>query len=160
MTMKFQKLPLIVLVFLLSMAACVTPEDFPVEPYIRSVAVSTSSIVPNEYFSVVIEFQDGDGDMGGTTNNIILTDKRTGLVNNFILDTLPEKGVSKGISGKLTIPNLNTCCIIEGDNGGDCCQPPCASLLQNAIIYEVQLVDRAGNYSNIVETSPIIIHCQ
>ncbi len=150
---------------LLMLFACTSPPDYPIEPVLEYKSVSkpfmTQSSIPT-VDSVVINFTftDGDGDIGEETNTeyIFLTDTRTGFVDNtFSLPLVPVQGVGNGISGEVSIIVQTTCCIFP-DGGPPPCEPS-TEFPTDELIYEIYMVDRAGNKSNIIRTEPIQLLC-
>jgi len=105
-----------------------------------------------------IYFEDGDGDLGGDSLAIFVIDKRTDNVDiQYRVTEIPIEGVSNAISGTISFPILASCCIY--DNGQFPCSPSDPEITQE-VIYEVYLVDRAGNESNRIELSPITLNCK
>ncbi len=107
---------------------------------------------------VTIFFEDGDGDIGGDSLAIFVIDTRTDQVDvQFRVLEIPIEGVSNAISGEIAFPILASCCIY--DTGQIPCTPS-NPVIDQEVIYEVFLTDRAGNESNRIQLDPIILRCQ
>lgn len=164
-------LPFLFLTFLLG--ACSDPPDFSDEPQIEFLffskdTVSQGGFGGGEVFTLTISFEDGDGDLGDATDslNLFMEDTR---VRDFLdpdlasyrfrIPLIPEQGSTKGISGEI---------FVDIDTGSPiCCISP---LIPNAcepsdiypidtITFLVQIEDRAGNLSNVIETGPVYMLC-
>ncbi len=144
---------------ILLVIACVKPPEYPVVPEIQFLNVSKSAIQQNaDTTNITFSFTDGDGDIGLADNNpntnVTLTDTRTGFQEFFKIPFIPQQGVASGISGEVTLTVLATCCL----NSNPICQPtPGAN--PEEIIYTIQVRDEAGNDSNLIEVSPIMLIC-
>ena len=112
---------------------------------------------------IVLELTDGDGDIGfddtDTINkSVFITDLRTGNVaEQFKIPSIPENIITHGILAELNLKLYTTCCLFP-DN-----IPPCSKLAEypyDTLIYEIYIVDRAGNMSNTVRTDTIILKCE
>ncbi len=155
--------------FLVSMASCVKPPEYPIEPRIEFISIENDSVKQNQdqiYSLVTFSFTDGDGDLGAATDvvndapfNIIFNDTRTeeGYLYYYKMPFIPKQGVADGISGEVTVKVRANCCtplsptdLVCQPNEGN---PP------EEIIYTIQVFDRAGNYSNTIEIDPIILIC-
>jgi len=156
----------LVMVFL---TGCIKPDEFPPEPMIRMVTVDKTEVEQGiEAFTFIIEFQDGDGDLGSSDSdspsNILITDLRTPDFEggNFkITEEIPQRGVSGAISGEILVEYNGTCCIVGIDQCcGDVLPESCKNVVSDTVVFTIQLLDRAGNFSNIVESPPIVIKCQ
>jgi len=147
------------------LASCVGAPDFSDIPEIEFVGFSNNSMVQNSLNTdstfVRFTFTDGDGDIGfdETTieQNIFIIDNRTGdQYEAFKAPTIPEQGASKGISGDVTVRLFTTCCLFP-DN-----IPPCESPRQfptDTLTLDIFIVDREGNESNTITTTPIVLFC-
>ena len=98
-------------------------------------------------------FTDGDGDIGltqtDTSQDILIKDIRTGapffapLEYKYRMPYVTPDGVNKSISGdiEITIPNTY-------------CRP---GLPVDTLTYSIQIKDRAGHWSNTVQTPKLIV---
>jgi hypothetical protein len=151
------------IVLSVTIAACVRPPDYPIEPRIEFLGLSKNTILqePNKdtlYLSV--SFTDGDGDIGFQNNDstlyVVDTRKNGERINDVQgLPSVPEQGAGNGITGEIRF-RIN----------GGCCKntiTPCVAPYtypRDTIIYEIYIKDRAGHESNHVKTPPIYILCQ
>ena len=103
-----------------------------------------------------IRFEDPDGDIGGTeTRNLIIIDTRTGEeYDSFSLPDLPES--KDGVEGEITIRLFTTCCIFP-ENIPPCEAPP--QYPENELILNIFMLDDAGNRSNEISTTPVVLLC-
>jgi len=146
-----------------TISSCVNPPDYPDEPVIGFIGMTNNTMNQGfgldgeDYTEITFSFQDGDGDLGDTIANVFLVDKRDGVQSHsFTVDVIPPQGAANGISGEITIKVPTTCCI--SDNTPVPCQPDPIDPV-DTIVYEIRINDRAGNESNMVETSPIYLQC-
>lgn len=104
---------------------------------------------------LTFDFIDGDGDVGSDTNNIQVLDSRnqevlsTHKVPNFITNGQQKR------SGTITLELLSPCCIYSN---GTRCQSSIQYPTQE-MHYQIQLVDQAGNWSNVIESNTIVLEC-
>ena len=147
------------------LASCSKAPDFSDIPEISFLSLSKQSMVqsdlPTDTLFVTFSFKDGDGDLGTGPDgefNVFLTDKRTGfLENKFRLPEIPQEGTANGIEGEIRLMLFTTCCIFSDS------RPPCSTSVEeptNDLVYEIYIEDRAGNRSNVIETSLITLQCQ
>jgi hypothetical protein len=148
--------------------SCVQPPEYPIEPEIEYIGFNTLTFpqggpnVPSDTLVLRFSFTDGDGDIGfdDSTIDIFLTDSRTGFEEIRKLPVIPEEGVGNGISGEITLrfPNQPTqiCCLIEGEQG---CNGPIEGAPSDTFSYRVQIKDRAGNLSNVIQTETVTLVC-
>lgn len=146
--------------------SCVNAPDFSDTPEIEFVGLSNNSMIQNSLNTdsvfVSFSFQDGNGDFGFEPNvfdqNIFLVDNRTGdNYDAFKAPTIPEQGASKGVEGTIILRVFTTCCLFP-DN-----IPPCEApeaFPTDTISLDIFIKDRAGNVSNRVTTTPIILRCE
>ena len=154
------------------LAACVTEPDYPNEPVVEYIGVSKNQV--NEFDSLTLSFSftDGDGDLGrdksssDTCNNqcsyigpnacinnpnfdCFLIDQRDSCYVILKLPDLEPTGDIKAVSGEIdvVVPPVFCKC-----GAGPC--PPTQDL-----IYEIIVVDFAGNRSNVILSEPITINC-
>ncbi|MEM8908469.1 MAG: hypothetical protein AAGD05_11530 [Bacteroidota bacterium] len=151
---------------LLSFVACTQPPDYPDEPIIEYKTMTKNTMlqgsVNNDSLLMTVTFTDGDGDLGEMGDN---RDPQSSvyLVDTRINDTLtprtipfvPEQGAGNGISGDMSFTVFTTCCIYLGQ----ACQVFEDQPI-DTVRYLIQIKDRAGNFSNVVESEPIFLLCQ
>ena len=112
--------------------------------------------------SLWVEFtlEDNDGDIGfGNTSknrDITVKDLRTNLISDeFKLPDLPST-TGKKINATVSVLILTTCCLFP-ENIPPCSSPP--NYPTDTIVYEIQVKDKAGHWSNAIQTPPIILIC-
>ncbi len=163
-------------------AACSSPPDYPIEPEIKFLSLSTDTVLQTPpsgesggTVRVILEFTDGDGDIGYegvNTDSCILCDPELGCLQNktfnlFVFDHrlpnclspyqvpyIPQRGSSDAISGTIDLEIFPVCCISKDGF-------PCLSNVGtfDTVYYSIQIKDRAGHQSNRLELPPIIIEC-
>lgn len=146
----------ILLLSCLGYVGCIEPDEYPPEPAITSLSLSTSSVSQGESFFISLGFTDGDGDFGNTETDtsaqVLVFDGRTDFLYNYNLPIFTESGASDALSGTIDI-----------NVAGFFCVPPMpgepASVV-DSMYMRIQLIDRAGNTSEL-ETAPLLlINCQ
>jgi hypothetical protein len=149
----------------LTIASCVNPPEFPVEPVITYEGMNKSEIYqftngPLDSITIHFSFTDGDGDLSQLDSDsidIFVEDSRLGIQTPFSLPLIPQEGTGNGISGDIFITIINTtgiCCIF---NNRLCAADERFPV--DTFSYSIQIVDRAGNFSNVIRTDPINILC-
>ncbi|MEL6391483.1 MAG: hypothetical protein AAFO91_00860 [Bacteroidota bacterium] len=148
-------------------SACAEAPDYPDEPVITYEGISSTEIYQfptgiRDSILIFFSFTDGDGDLTGLDSNlsdIIITDSRSDLfVTRLSFPDIDQDGTGNGISGDATIVIDNAAftlcclrddelCIVDSDFPAD------------QFTYKIQVRDRAGNFSNIIETEPITMLC-
>lgn len=159
-------MPLLLLLSTLFIAfSCANPPNYPDTPVIGYLGVNQTSVyqgiqgLESDTLELFISFTDGDGDLSfQDSSDIFLYDSRIPTIARLArIPFIPEEGTGNGIRGELTIRTLS-------DNGGICCIANGISCSTDnptdTFSYEIQIRDRAGNYSNKVRTETITILCQ
>ena len=127
--------------------ACKKDDPIPVVPEIEFLGVSPSTVT--EYKDPIVfrfSYRDGDGDLGENdpdVTNCFLTDSRNGIVYNYRIKQLAPSAEIVSIQGELTITLQNT-----GITDGSSSQ---------SATYSIIMQDRAGNRSNRIFSTPVII---
>ncbi len=149
--------------------SCVNPPNYPDVPVIKYEGVNKIAVyqgvngLPSDTLEIFVSFTDGDGDLSfQDSSDIFLYDSRIpSRATKFRIPLIPVDGTGNGIRGELTVRTLskpgNICCI----QSGTAC--PDVSVVTNPVdtfSYEIQIKDRAGNYSNKVRTELITILCK
>ncbi len=148
---------------LIMLASCLNEPMFSEIPRIENVGMTKNrmnqaSAAGQDSTRVTIFFEDGDGDIGGDSLGIFILDTRTSQVDSeFRILEIPIEGVSNAISGTISFPILATCCIYN--NGQIPCSPS-NPVIEQEVVYEIFIKDRARNESNRIQLDPIIIVCQ
>ena len=145
--------------------SCAKTPEFSVVPEITFVGLNQDTILqngginPRDTLDITFSFTDGDGDIGSEEDiNIFLTDSRNDFPLTFKVNPIPEQGIDNGIKGEITlsIPNDQICCVLPTNQ--TCI--PSSTYPVDVMHYSIQLLDRLGNESNIVDTDDIFILCQ
>lgn len=116
-------------------------------PAIEFVSVTPSQV--KEYqdeISFTISYIDGDGDLGENNpdvKNLFLTDSRNGVTYEYRIQQLAPDGATIAIKGNLSVI-LNNTGITDGSNS-------------QTFTYSMYIVDRAGNQSNTITSSPVVV---
>lgn len=156
--------------FLLALAvtACVKRPDYPIEPVIEFMSMNKQTIAQgspsaqSDTLAITVSFTDGDGDLGNGEGvvDIFLTDSRDGFEETLQLPDIPTQGTGNGISGEITVrifnKPFNICCTFPTG------QEPCTASTVfpiDTFSYAIRIKDRAGNFSNSVQTSVITVLC-
>lgn len=148
----------IILSLILQFIAC--NKDNSKVPVIEFVSVSKNYMLQGGIDSLYLKFKftDGDGDIGNDTmNSIFLKDNRTGLTiaTYKIPDYLGANPNNSSRTGEVTFIAYSACCIY----------PDSSACMSSTVFptremkYQIQIVDKAGNYSNVVESSGITLEC-
>ena len=116
-------------------------------PSIRLVSISSNSLQQFvDSFSIRIEYEDGDGDLGYADpdiNSLFIRDNRLDVADEYYVQLLAPEGANVSIRGELNI-QLQSPFIFGNGN-------------EEKTKFILQLVDRAGNMSNTIETEEISI---
>jgi hypothetical protein len=124
---------------------------------------------PEDTTLITISFTDGDGDIGNFRSgsseieaDLFFIDLRDGFNNKFTVPFVPEQGTSNGISGEIIVRMLTTCCNYPSfvTDVEAPCDGPSLQYPRDTLVYEIYMMDRAGNESNRITTEPIILLCQ
>ncbi len=165
----------IIAAFLFFSNGCTNPPDFPIEPEIEFLMLNKDSVIQgsqgnDDLLQVTISFTDGDGDLGDQENDSLNYYYQDTRFRDFLdidkalsarIPFIPEQGTGNGISGEITLNlssgNKEICCVHPQTN--QACLPFDDFPIDTAT-YLIQIRDRAGNWSNVVETGPIYILCR
>ncbi len=140
----------LILLLILLVASCVKPPDYPIEPRIEFVSMNQQTFdeLDEDSLSVVIYFEDGDGDLGSEDSvNMFWEDSRVpGYQVPFKIPFIEVQGNSKAISGTITTFYPISFCINDDDP-------------IDTFYYKIYIVDRAGHESNVDSTNLIFLNC-
>ncbi len=144
--------------------SCTKPPDYPLEPVIAFKSLSRTSLPQGSLLQdsllLTITFTDGDGDIGSeeTQFAIFAKDLRTGFESiSYSIPFVPEQGAGNGISGEISFPIYTSCCIHPVTN--QICMP-FMDFPQDTLVYEIYIIDRAENVSNVITSDPIYLRCE
>ena len=150
-------------IFIAFIISCTRPPDYDIVPKITYRGITKTALRQgadnSDTLRIQFDFEDGDGDIGSQqTNNIYVIDKRTGQVSDkFTIPEIPPEGASNGVSGTISILKFNECCIFPDG------VPPCIVYTPqptDTVVFEIYMMDQAGNESNRIQTDPIVLLCQ
>jgi hypothetical protein len=167
-----KNLSLLFILLILGLAACVKPPIYPMEPVIEFKSVSSSFVKSGYSDTITFTFTDGDGDIGvnpsaaDTCNqcsfktgdstclkmrgfNVFLIDIRDTCVGSFASANIEQQGRYDDISGEIAV--------IRAIDSKKCFAPPTPGCPKDTVVYTIILRDKAGNFSNAIKTTPIII---
>ena len=140
----------LILIIIFFVASCVKPPDYPIEPRIEFVSMNANTFdeLDEDSLSVVIYFEDGDGDLGSDDSvNMYWEDSRVpGYQVHFKIPMIAIQGNSKAISGTITTFYPISFCINDDDP-------------IDSFYYKIFIVDRAGHESNVDSTDMIFLNC-
>ncbi len=164
--MKALRVSLLGLLSIVLIAACVNPPDYPDSPVIEYTGVNKTTIYqgtqnfPPETLAIFFCFTDCDGDVRSEdSTDVFLFDSRfPDIPNPYKIPLIPDEGTGNGIRGEITVRiqnAFNICCI---ENGFAC--PPYPTIDIDSFSYEIQIRDRAGNFSNRIRTETLGIRCR
>lgn len=164
---------ILALTVMLGIFSCVDPPEYPIEPEIEFVSISADTITAiSDEIIITFSFTDGDGDLGfeqfsgdscdlcdsscyqHPTYSLFLVDSREGLVDSqsvqclqpYDMPFVPTKGSSDAIAGEIDVKV-----------SGVFCFPFVAT---DSLFYYVTLRDRAGHFSNTIQTPVFYLRCQ
>lgn len=150
-----------ILGMIVAIHSCVTPPEYPNQPEITFISIDKDTVRQSlDSNFITIGFTDGDGNLGAgdadTSFNLFLTDTRLNATIPYRIPFIPDQGVGNGISGEVRITLLPTdnCCINV--------DIPCLNQVgapNESVIYELQIVDRSGNFSNVLQIPIISLRC-
>lgn len=148
MTLKQSILVLLLAVFI-SLSSCDNGlTDIPVEPEIELISVSPTEVAAfKDSIVFVVKYTDGDGDLGtnvDTERNVFLLDQRLNVTHEFRLKQLAPEGANVPITGRFDVTLPST---IKSDS----------TAMSESIVFELYVVDRAGNQSNTVLSEPVMV---
>lgn len=146
------------------LVACSTEEQADVIPSISLKQISKTSMIQGDLNQdslwLIINFEDGDGDLGfgslDSKQDLFLTDLRTGNLHDAY--KLPDLPPSNGSLQKGTISLLvyTSCCLFP-NNIPPCSAPP--QFPRDSLRLELYLLDRNFNKSNVLLIEEIMLNC-
>jgi len=151
---------------LLVVISCTNPPEYPNEPTIEFVSMSKTSMLQsnvvgsNDSILLTLSFTDGDGDIGseeGDSSKIHYYDPRQNFEQIPLeIPFVGLQGIGQGISGEIYAIIPSTCCVYD-DERFTCSKAPGET---DEVVFEMWIVDRAGNESNRINLPPITILCE
>ena len=132
---------------LLFCTGCSSDEPVSEVPYLEFISVNPQQVQAFEDNLIfTIFYQDGNGDLGENSpdiKNLFLKDNRNDIVYEYRIEQLAPDDVNISIQGKLNI-ELSGTGITDGS-------------AEQSATFDIYVVDRAGNNSNTITSSNIII---
>lgn len=154
--MKLLKQYIIFCLAIFSLSACIKPPSYADEPFISGISINKTNFEEDDFNDAIIlqiAYQDGNGDIsiadGDTFTNIFIRDPLLDITSEFsVAEYIPPLGAEDDISGTIQVSMFGTwrC---SGD-----------STYTQATQFEVQIMDRARNMSNIALTPVFDLNCK
>ncbi len=130
----------------LALLSCEKEED-PTDPVpkISLVSIGPNSVIEfKDSLLIVLEYEDGDGDLGGVhpdSANLFVVDKRINVPFEFRIQELVPGGANVPIKGKLNVLIQNLFLTGPGP--------------KESVNFDIYAIDKAGNKSNVITTDAI-----
>lgn len=138
----------IVTLCILAAGSCKKQEPISAVPSLKFVSISPNPAKQyQDEIKITIEYTDGDGDLGENTpdvKNLFVTDSRNNVTSAFRIPQQAPDNANIIIRGKLNI-NLPPQGFIDDTQTSE------------TVVYSMYVVDRAGNQSNVVQSSAMVI---
>ncbi len=151
------------LLFLFCFTSCIEPPKYSDIPEITAVEFNKTGISSGtEKFQLSIFFQDGNGDFDGGENNLFITENRTCFTDVYTIPAIKKNGNTDDISGVIAVPDLIELCVLEWKNPTEteCLPFKKVNTITDTVQYDIQIMDNAGNESNIVTSPELYIICR
>lgn len=155
-----------------TLSACVKAPSYPIIPAIEFKSVSSSLIKSGYSDTITFTFTDGDGDIGVTPSaadscdqcslkngdstclhlngfNVFLIDSRDNCVGIFASPDVDFNGQYNAISGEVLV--------ITAIDSKQCFTVPDPNCKLDTVVYTILLRDKAGHFSNTINTVPIYV---
>lgn len=136
----------------LLISSCEKEEIKPTDPLpavsnVPAISLGSMASAYNQFDDVVlyVNYIDGNGDLGfddADTPVVYVTDNRNDIEFNFHVQPLSPPGVEIAIQGQLQVVIENIILLSQSNSS-------------ETVTFSVKLIDRAGNWSNLV-TTPIL----
>lgn len=160
------------LLVLAGLSACIKDPNYQVIPAIEFKTVSSALIKSGSTDTISFTFTDGDGDIGVNTTtadscnqcglksgdssclklnsfNVFLIDSRDTCVSTFASPNVQIGNQHKAISGEVQV--------IRAIDSKKCFVVPTPGCPKDTVIYTIYLRDKAGHFSNAIQTVPIVV---
>lgn len=139
------------LLVLLQFTSCNKQEEISNTPSIKFISISPSTAIKyQDPVQIAIEYTDGDGDLGDNTpdvKNAFITDSRNNVTYQFRIPQQAPDNSKIIIKGNLTF-DLSPQGFVDDNQTSE------------TATYSIYIVDRGGNASNTVTTTPLTINAQ
>lgn len=142
--------------------SCVKQESFSDIPAIEFIgqtkAMLSQGALMEDSLYVRFSFQDGDGDLGDADSiNVFVTDTRQDFALEYKIPDLSSGTNGSSLEGEVTMLLFTTCCLYDDNSQAPC--TPSTSQPTDEVIFTIQIRDRAGNMSNVINMNPITLMC-
>jgi hypothetical protein len=129
----------------------VEPAPVSATPSIKFISIAPGTAIKYvDEIKITIEYTDGDGDLGenvSDTKNLYCTDSRNNVTYQFRIPQLAPDNANITIKGNLSF-NLDPQGFVDDNDNTE------------TATYSIYIKDRAGNQSNTVQTTPLVINKQ
>ena len=166
------------LVFLL-LAACVKPEQYPIEPAISFKSYDNTIYQTGSRITATLSFTDGDGDIGyedissggnptryvcnfvDTTPIIRITDSLNLFKSNVFYNEVKDNCINN--FNTAFVPNNGKYKSVQGEIEiyftANCYKQCTTTNCVDTQYYYFRIRDRAGHYSNVIKTPSVLVQC-
>lgn len=150
--MRKKHLFLFTVLFTVMLSACVKPPEYSNVPNIAFVSVNKTAFdeAVNDSLKITIYFEDGDGDLGGTETdslNMFIGDSRAAPYYFGVkIPFIQLQGNHDDISGNIYY-TYDPICLND-------------TAAVDTFSYDIYIVDRAGNKSNVISTPEMTVICK
>lgn len=131
--------------------SCNKKSSLPNQPKLTFKDLNRSSVQAGstDIVQINILFEDGDGNIGFGTNNLFLKDSRdTGYIP-YMIPQIPDKfDPESGLKGIIQINYEAAFLLLRTDS---------LHLLTDTLTWDIYMLDKAGNKSNTITTTPLIL---
>ncbi len=136
-------------------------KEYPKEPILSFKSIAKTSMKQNGQDSTVLIFSytDGDGDIGSDSDdNIFLRDSRNQqLLATYRFPNEVDGKEGEYRKGELQLIVYSGCCIYSDSLYAACMPNP--NQIQDTMRYSIEVIDKAGNRSNILLSDKILLEC-
>lgn len=132
-----------------ALVGCIDPPNYSTTPKLEYRSTDKEFVDELiEELNITFYFEDGDGDIGlteqDTFNNLFLIDSRTGFPVDFRIPNIPANGGVDDIRGTIVLTKSDVNCI---------------GTIADTLTYDIYMIDKAGNQSNVITTDTVIVNC-
>jgi hypothetical protein len=136
---------------ILLLASCNKETKYSNIPKISFLSISPSVVQAggDSIVKIKFDFEDGDGNIGFGSENIFVKDSRDTSQIRFVIPTIPSKfNPENGLKGIIQIQYEAAFLLLRSDT---------SHLETDTLHWEIYMKDEAGNVSNIISTSDLIL---
>jgi hypothetical protein len=142
---------LILSLSLLVMFSCNKETKYSNIPKIKFLSSSHTSVQAGKDTNIIIrfEFEDGDGNIGFGTKNLILSDSRFNDTIPYEIPKIEERyNPSDGLKGIIQVSYSAAFLFLRNDS---------THLESDTLYWNIYMKDQAGNQSNIIRTTDLVL---